>query len=93
MHETPPTFGTRFLDELRRQGQPVGENYAVIQRIKGMERADLLKHVGKLGGLTYAERQHLKTLEAPEEFAREVARIHVARNQQTAVVLILLAGL
>jgi hypothetical protein len=31
MSDTSAPFGTRFLDELRRLGQPLNENYAAVQ--------------------------------------------------------------
>lgn len=91
MSEAPATFGSLFLDELRRLGQPTGPNYATIQRIKGMEREELLREVRRVAALTYAEVQRLKTIESPVELAREVAGMRTA--QQQALLIALLIGI
>lgn len=92
MSDASAPFGTRFLDELRRLGQPVGDNYAAVQRIKAMQREELLREVRKVAGHSYADVQRLKTIESPEEFAREVARARTL-GSQALVIALLIAGM
>jgi len=87
MSDAPATFGARFLDELRRQGQLGGMKYATLQRIKAMEHGELIAELRKACGPTYAELQRLKAIESPVELAREVARAHTAQNQAMLVAL------
>ena len=89
MSDAPATFGALFLEELRRLGQPFGSNYAAIQRIKAMEREELLREVRKVAGQTYAEVQRLKTIESPVELAREVARLRTAQNQALLLAILI----
>ncbi|MEQ1891395.1 MAG: hypothetical protein ABL998_02540 [Planctomycetota bacterium] len=92
MSDAPATFGTLFLDELRRQGELSGLKYATLQRIKAMERDELLTELRKACGPTYAELQRLKTIESPVELAREVARTRTAQNQALLIALFIALG-
>lgn len=92
MSNAPATFGSLFLDELRRSGELSGLKYATIQRIKTMEREALLAELAKVGGPTNAEFQRLKAIESPGELAREVARTRTANQQAMLLALWIAMG-
>lgn len=68
--EPHKTFGEQFLEELRRL---IGSNpldYATTQRVKAMEREEIVELLRKNAGATYADIQRLRTAEDPREMAQ-----------------------
>jgi len=74
-------FGERFLSELRARTGSTAFDYATVQRIKDMERDDILDVLRKTANLEYSTLQQLKRCETPEEMAR-VVHDEALRRQQ-----------
>jgi hypothetical protein len=69
-----PTFGARFLAEYKRMGGGlVGFSYSEIQAVKACDREQLVTTLRKaLPLISYAAIQRIRTVETPEQLARDL---------------------
>ena len=82
-----PTFGERFLAELRRLGGSFsGFSYAEIQAIKGCDREGLVEALrAAMPLISYAALQRIRTVESPEQLARDLRQQQAAQAAAAAV--------
>lgn len=80
---TTPTFGEVFLAEVRSLTGSNPLDYAATQRVKAMERDEIIVLLRKNAGATYADIQRFKKSEDPRELARFLFEAQ-QRNAQAA---------
>ncbi|MCY3003070.1 MAG: hypothetical protein NTV21_14805 [Planctomycetota bacterium] len=68
--DSKPTFGEQFLEEVRKLTGANPLDYATTQRVKGLEREEVVELLRKNAGATYADIQRLRTAEDPREMAQ-----------------------
>jgi len=82
-----PTFGLRFLDEYKRLGGGLTAfSYEEIQAFKGCDREGLVSALREAQPLiSYAAIQRIRTVESPEQLARDMRQ---QQQVQTAAAMV-----